>query len=98
MTFTLTQTSAVVLETRGVSDGDTQLWLYGPNASTAQVVYDNDSENGELARCEWSIGSWNVLYEGERDWRQRRGLAIHHQCDCSSACRRVSDARRIQFD
>lgn len=48
--FTLNQTSPVVLETRGVSGGDTQVWLYGPNSSTTLVAYDDDHGIGYYSR------------------------------------------------
>lgn len=40
--FTLTQRSNVQIETSG-SSGDTELWLYGPDSSTTQLAYDDDS-------------------------------------------------------
>jgi hypothetical protein len=51
--FTLTQTSAVVIDTNGPS-GDTQMWLYGPNSSTSLAPSPNysDDAHGYWARIE----------------------------------------------
>jgi hypothetical protein len=42
--FTLTQTSAVFIDTNGPS-GDIQMWLYGPNSSTAPAPAPNYSDD-----------------------------------------------------
>jgi hypothetical protein len=44
--FTLTQNSDVLVRTGargGFAGGDTVMWLYGPNSSTAQIGYNDDS-------------------------------------------------------
>lgn len=48
--FTISETSAVVLETDGPSGGDTQLWLYGPNDPARQVAFNEDGGNGWYSR------------------------------------------------
>lgn len=40
--FTLTQTSNVTIETSGTT-GDTRMWVYGPNSSTTQIGFDDNS-------------------------------------------------------
>lgn len=51
--FTLAQQSNVVIETSG-SSGDTRMWLYGPNSSTRQVDFNDDSGSGAFSRIERS--------------------------------------------
>lgn len=50
MTFTLTETAPVVIETRGVSGGDTRMWLYGPDSTTTQLAYDDNGGIGSYSR------------------------------------------------
>ncbi|MGE3818109.1 MAG: DVUA0089 family protein [Isosphaeraceae bacterium] len=50
--FTLTATSNVTVETDGVAGGDTEMRLFGPNNSTAQIAYDDDSGNGYYSRIQ----------------------------------------------
>lgn len=46
--FTVATTSDVTLMTNGAS-GDTEMWLYGPNSTSALVAY-NDNGNGSFSR------------------------------------------------
>ena len=46
-TFSLTQASAVRIDTNGLVGGN-QMWLYGPNSSTNQVAYSK-AANGQFA-------------------------------------------------
>jgi hypothetical protein len=41
--FTLAVESDVTIETDGVA-GDTEMWLYGPNSSTALIAYNDDAD------------------------------------------------------
>ncbi|MEW6358502.1 MAG: S8 family serine peptidase [Planctomycetota bacterium] len=47
--FILSETSSVTLQTNGAS-GDTRMWLYGPNSSTTQIAFDDDSGSGYFSR------------------------------------------------
>jgi hypothetical protein len=50
VSFTIDQTAPVVIETRGVAGGDTRMWLYGPDNSTTQLAYDDNSGIGCYSR------------------------------------------------
>jgi hypothetical protein len=47
--FTLSETANVTIETDG-SSGDTRMWLYGPNSTTAQVEFDDDGGTGTFSK------------------------------------------------
>lgn len=47
--FTLTERSNVILSTEGYR-GDTEMWLFGPDAADAPIAYDNDSGPGAMSR------------------------------------------------
>jgi len=51
--FTLSTRCDVIVETDGPA-GDTELRLFGPDSSTSQIAYDNDSGNGAFSRIERS--------------------------------------------
>ena len=49
--FKLTENSNVVIQTSGLY-GDTELWLYGPDNSSTQIAYANDTGGSRFARLE----------------------------------------------
>lgn len=49
--FTVKERSNVVIATSGRS-GDTELWLYGPDSSTQQIAYNNDTATGKFSRID----------------------------------------------
>ena len=56
--FTLPRTSAVLVETFGMRDDDTELWLYGPGTCATAFDYDNDSGTDRWSKIDRMCEGW----------------------------------------
>jgi hypothetical protein len=67
-TFTIDQSSPVVIETRGAAGGDTRMWLYGPDSSTTELAYDDNSGIGCYSRivsAGLDSGTYHLKVDGD---------------------------------
>ena len=90
--FTLTQSSAVTLETSGPS-GDTELWLY--NSSVSQINYDDDGGSGTFSRlaynCTGTPLAAGTYYARVAEFNNNEEIASYSLSYNASTCSSGSD-------
>jgi hypothetical protein len=67
--------SDMVIETAG-SSGDTEMWLYGPNGSSTQIAYNDDS-NGNFARINLASLAAGTYYVKVQSYRNNSTIAAY---------------------